>query len=103
MAPTCSFSLVTATLCVSIAHSQASASQPAIEPASTVVPFDSPAGAPLLEAETLQLTDAVVHRIANTKSTVEYVDLFAFDDGASANASHMRRSGFCKTFPGDRD
>ncbi|KAF2185883.1 FAD binding domain-containing protein [Zopfia rhizophila CBS 207.26] len=92
MAPTCSFSLVTATLCVSIAHSQASASQPAIEPASTVVPFDSPAGAPLLEAETLQLTDAVVHRIANTKSTVEYVDLFAFDDGASANASHMRRN-----------
>ncbi|KAF2179656.1 FAD-binding domain-containing protein [Zopfia rhizophila CBS 207.26] len=83
-----------------LAQGQASPRQP-IQPASTVVPNNSPAGAPLFKGETIQLTDRVVESLANAPSTAEYADLFAFDDGSGLNST--RRKGFCKTYPGDQN
>ena len=74
-----------------------------VEPAATSVPVTAPAGAPLQEAETLQLTDAVVERLASDQATAEYAEYFAFDNSSFANPAHARRAAAaeCKTFPGD--
>lgn len=74
-----------------------------LEPAATSVSLTAPAGAALQEAETLQLTDAVIDRLASDKATVEYAEYFAFDNSSVANPAHVRRaaSAACKTFPGD--
>ncbi|KAE8824776.1 hypothetical protein PTNB85_09540 [Pyrenophora teres f. teres] len=74
-----------------------------IEPAATSVPTTLAAGAPLQEAETLQLTDAVVERLAADGATSEYAEYFAFDDSDVASKARMRRaaSASCKTYPGD--
>ena len=74
-----------------------------VGPAATSMPATSPAGAPLQEAETLQLTDEVIERLASDSATAEYAEYFAFDDNSSANPASVRRaaSASCKTFPGD--
>lgn len=74
-----------------------------IEPAATSVPVTAPAGAALQEAETLQLTDAVIDRLASDEATAEYAEYFAFDNSSAANPAHVRRaaSTACRTFPGD--
>ncbi|ORY61446.1 FAD/FMN-containing isoamyl alcohol oxidase-like protein MreA [Pseudomassariella vexata] len=66
-----------------------------IEPAATVVPYDSVAEAPRFDYELVQLTEDVVERIGKEEATAEYADLFAFDDGP------ILQPGECKTFPGD--
>jgi hypothetical protein len=82
-----------------------SPSLPDVDPAATFVPVTSPAGAPLQEAETLQLTDAVIERLATEEGVSEYAEYFAFDDSTAASDTRVRRaaSASCKTFPGDSD
>jgi hypothetical protein len=91
--------LVSATipLIVSIAYGQSS-SITSLEPAATVVPEDTAAGAPLLEVEKVQLTEAVIERLHNDEATAEVADLFEFADGAQWR---RRAVAQCKTFPGD--
>ncbi|KAF2746115.1 FAD-binding domain-containing protein [Sporormia fimetaria CBS 119925] len=75
-----------------------------IEPAATTVPSSHAAGAPLQAAETLQLTDGVIDRIASDDTTAEYAEYFAFPNSRiSSNGRLARRaaSARCKTFPGD--
>lgn len=74
-----------------------------LEPAATSVHATTPAGAALQEAETLQLTDAVIDRLASDKATAKYAEYFAFDNSSIANPAHVRRaaSAACRTFPGD--
>ncbi|KAF2005163.1 FAD/FMN-containing isoamyl alcohol oxidase-like protein MreA [Amniculicola lignicola CBS 123094] len=69
-----------------------------IEPAATTVPSSTVAGAPLLEVETVQLTEAVIARIENDLQTTDYAKLFAFDSDA---AVEKRNLPACKTYPGD--
>jgi hypothetical protein len=73
-----------------------------IEAAATKVPVTLVAGAPLQEAETLQMTDKVIERLANDSATSAFAEYFAFDN---ANGSQTRRahSAPCKIFPGDSD
>lgn len=77
----------------------------AVSPAATEVPTDSTdAGFPLFEAETTQLTDAVVADILNTPEIKEYAHLFVFDNATSQvskRATRQRRLGKCKSSPGD--
>lgn len=77
--------------------------RPAIEPAATVVPEKIAAGATLLQAETVQLTDAIVKRIGDDPHTARLANLFVFDDGPAMNGSLEEEPGSCKTFPGDED
>ncbi|KAF2201703.1 FAD binding domain-containing protein [Delitschia confertaspora ATCC 74209] len=74
---------------------------PYIEPAFTTVPRTSPAGAPLFETETIQLTDSVLRKLKTTPSTAKYAQQFIFDNDKPPNST--RRKGFCKTYPGDHD
>ena len=76
---------------------------PDVEPAATFVPLTSAAGAPLQEAEKLQLTNAVIERLTTDEVVSDYVEYFAFDDNSAASGERMRRaaSASCKTFPGD--
>jgi hypothetical protein len=67
-----------------------------ITPAEAVVKSPS---AHLLDAETLQLTDAVLDHIAQDNAIREYVDVFGFE---SNNTVFKRQSLACKTFPGDK-
>jgi hypothetical protein len=62
---------------------------PDIAAAATKVPVTSVAEAPLLEAETLQLTNEVIERLANDSVTSDYAEYFAFDD---ANGSWTRHA-----------
>jgi len=82
-----------------------SSSLPDVEPAAAFVPAASPAGAPLQEAERLQLTDAVIERLTTEEGVSEYVEYFAFDDSTAASDVRVRRaaSASCKTFPGDSE
>ncbi|KAF2272840.1 FAD/FMN-containing isoamyl alcohol oxidase-like protein MreA [Westerdykella ornata] len=82
---------------VSIAYGQSS-SVSSLEPAATIVPEDSAAGAPLLEGERIQLTEAVVERLEKDKTTAEIADLFAF---GTEGTVQKRGSARCKTYPGD--
>jgi hypothetical protein len=82
-------------LLVSIAHSQSSVTS--LEPAATVVPETTAAGAPLLKAETIQLTKAVVKRLEKDEPTADIANLFAFGETAKKRASPQ-----CKTYPGDK-
>lgn len=74
-----------------------------IDPAVTSVPAVAVAGAPLQESETLQLSDAVVARISNEKSTKDFAEYCAFEDSIIENATLSRPSSpaTCKKFPGD--
>ncbi|KAF1940496.1 FAD-binding domain-containing protein [Clathrospora elynae] len=74
-----------------------------IEPATTSVPVASVAGAPLQEAETIQLTDAVVERLATDEATSEYAEYFTFENSDVVSGTDARRaaSASCKSFPGD--
>ena len=74
-----------------------------IEPAATTIPATSAAGAPLQEGETLQLTDAVVDRVASDEATADYAEYFAFPNSTVSSARLARRAATasCKTFPGD--
>ncbi|OAG03355.1 FAD-binding domain-containing protein [Paraphaeosphaeria sporulosa] len=87
------------------AHSVATAQSASlsIEPAAIYVPPTVVAGAPLQLEETLQLSDAVITRIANNEATKEFVSYFSFDNSTIANAtfSNQRKVVSCKTFPGD--
>ena len=76
-----------------------------VEPAATFVPLTSPAGAPLQEAEKLQLTNAVIQRLSVEDAISEHVEYFAFDDSNAASGERRRRatSASCKTFPGDSE
>ena len=80
-----------------------SSSIPDVEPAAAFVPATPVAGAPLQEAETLQLTDAVIERLVTEQDVSEYAEYFAFDDSTAASDARVRRaaSASCKTFPGD--
>lgn len=74
-----------------------------IEPAYTTVPTQSGAGAPLQPAETLQLTDDVVGRIATQQITREHAVYFAFPNSAIGNKrlALQAAKSLCKAFPGD--
>jgi hypothetical protein len=82
-----------------------SSSIPDVEPAATFVPATPVAGARLQEAETLQLTDAVIERLVTEQGVSEYAEYFAFDDSTAASDARVRRtaSASCKTFPGDSE
>lgn len=82
---------------VSVAYGQSS-SISSLEPAATVVPEKTAAGAPLLEAERTQLTEAVVQRLEKNEATTKIADLFAFGTNESAE---KRSFAQCKTYPGD--
>ena len=73
-----------------------------VELAATSVSVTAPAGAGLQEAETLQLTDSVIERLASDSVTAEYAEYFAFDNSSFANPARVRRaaSAACRTFPG---
>jgi hypothetical protein len=51
----------------------------------------------LLQAETVQLTDAVVQRLKKNKATAEIADLFGFEN----EKTEMSNTSRCKTYPGD--
>jgi hypothetical protein len=98
VAPKRSLGLVSAAipLLVSIAHGQSSITQ--LEPAATVVPEGTAAGAPLSQVEKVQLTEAVLERLENDEATAEVANIFAFGDDAPLE---KRTIAQCKTFPGD--
>ncbi|PGH13948.1 hypothetical protein AJ79_03363 [Helicocarpus griseus UAMH5409] len=70
-------------------------------PAVAVVPADSVAGAPLFEAETIQLTDEVVRGLKDREGVSELAHLFAFDDDPEGES--LTPAGGCKVFPGDKE
>ncbi|KAF6813204.1 FAD binding domain containing protein [Colletotrichum sojae] len=74
-----------------------------IEPAVVTVAATEAAGAPLQSAETLQLTDEVIDRIASSELTADYASYFAFDNSTVVNVANRRATSTCKTFPGDPD
>ncbi|KAF2876295.1 hypothetical protein BDV95DRAFT_625581 [Massariosphaeria phaeospora] len=98
MAPKCSLGVVAATLSFLFSAASAQSSNQPVEPAEAVVAETIVAGAPLLDVETVQLTDAVVARIASDDATAEYADLFAFESDASVAKRDLPS---CKTYPGD--
>lgn len=69
----------------------------AIPPAQTLVPETTAANGPLLGSERIQLTDAIIDRIASNEATSSIANLFAFDH----NGTTVNRNTACKTFPGD--
>ena len=78
-------------------HGQATSSGiGGIVPAETAITSPS---ATLLSPETLQLTEAVLDRVASDDLTSEYIDIFAFE---SNNTIAKRQASSCKTYPGDR-
>jgi hypothetical protein len=89
-------------LCPAFSSGQSS-SVTSIAPAVASVPATSVAGAPLQQAETLQLTDRVIKRLFTDDSTSEFAQYFAFDDEPTATATRFRRTSgsACRTFPGD--
>jgi hypothetical protein len=95
-------------LCL-ISGSGQSSSVTDIAPAVASVPATSVAGAPLQQAETLQLTDQVIERLFTDNRTSEFAEYSTFDDEHSAEhsataARFQRTSGpACRTFPGDPD
>ncbi|KAI8937694.1 hypothetical protein NX059_005395 [Plenodomus lindquistii] len=74
-----------------------------IERAAASVSTVSAAGAPLQPAEALQLTDAVLERLATDDSTSKYAAYFDIEDGsvAGSGAGRRRAAPSWKTFPGD--
>lgn len=76
-----------------------------IVPAVATIPQASAAGAPLHEAEKLQLTDTVLDRIANDENTAKYAKYFAFPSSSSSDErlAHRAASASCRSFPGDSD
>lgn len=75
------------------------ASSSSIEPAATSIPYVAISGAPLQTAEILQLSDAVISRIASDEATKDYAQYFAFENSTIENADRSLAS--CKAFPGD--
>lgn len=74
-----------------------------IGPAAISVPVSIVAGAPLHEAETLQLTDSVITRIATDEATKDFAGYFAFEYSTIANTAlaAQKNNASCKSFPGD--
>jgi hypothetical protein len=74
-----------------------------IQPAATTVPATLAAGAPLQDAERLQLTDAVIDRVALDETTAAYAEYFAFPNSTVGDGNLARRAAAsaCKAFPGD--
>lgn len=73
-----------------------------ISPAATTVSRNSPAGAELFSAEAVQLTDKVLEKADAQINGTDIFTLIGFDDSTkSAGVRRNRRSGACKTFPGD--
>lgn len=70
-----------------------------IEPAATSSPYVAISGAPLQTAEVLQLSDAVISRIASDEATKDYARHFVFENSTIENVAQSLVS--CKTFPGD--
>jgi hypothetical protein len=70
-----------------------------IEPAATSIPYVAISGAPLQTAEVLQLSDAVISRIASDEATKDYARHFVFENSTIENVAQSLVS--CKTFPGD--
>ncbi|KAF2179737.1 FAD-binding domain-containing protein [Zopfia rhizophila CBS 207.26] len=77
-----------------------SVSVSAIEQAAAVT-SESVSGAELFDYETTQLTDEVLQQLAESNSTAEYANLVSFDNGSEDSDALARRSGSCKSFPGD--
>lgn len=69
-----------------------------IDPVATSVPDVQIAVAPLQTAETLQLSDAVISRIAKDEVTKQYAEYFVFEN---ATLAPQKSLASCKTFPGD--
>lgn len=69
-----------------------------LEPAAAIVPETVAAGAPLLQGETVQLTEAVIQHLEQDDTTAEIADLFAF---ATDETIKKRDTPECKTYPGD--
>lgn len=74
-----------------------------VEAAVTFVSTTEAAGAPLQNAETQQLTDDVVNRIAFDQTTARYASYFAFEDSPLSNGTSHGTNASCKAFPGDSD
>ncbi|KAL1883300.1 hypothetical protein Daus18300_000358 [Diaporthe australafricana] len=74
-----------------------------IEAAVAFVSATEAAGAPLQSAETQQLTEDVVNRLASDQTTARYVSYFAFEDNTISNATSHGSNASCKAFPGDSD
>lgn len=66
-------------------------------PAQTTVPETTAANAPLLDAERIELTDAVIERIANEQVTSSVAENLVFESDSTVS----RNFSSCKTYPGD--
>jgi hypothetical protein len=95
MASPLRFRGLTAVLSLLFSTVSGQASVSTILPAEAVVPSTPTI---LLDAETLQFTDAVFDRIVKDNVTSELANLFAFE----ANETFTKRQySVCKTYPGD--
>lgn len=74
-----------------------------IKPASVTAPKTIVAGAPLQDAERVQLTDKVIDRIASEPRTSKFAEYFAFPNSTTNNGKLAKRAAesSCRTFPGD--
>ncbi|KAF2028117.1 FAD/FMN-containing isoamyl alcohol oxidase-like protein MreA [Setomelanomma holmii] len=73
-----------------------------IAPAATTLPANSSAGAELFHAEVIQLTDDILEVADSQTNTTDVLALFGCERTDAATAARLaRRSGACKTFPGD--
>ncbi|KAF1852164.1 uncharacterized protein K460DRAFT_392285 [Cucurbitaria berberidis CBS 394.84] len=69
-----------------------------IPPAQVIIPETTAANGPLLELERVQLTNAVIDRIANENVTSSIADLVGFDHNGTTVDHNFTA---CKMFPGD--
>jgi hypothetical protein len=76
---------------------------PNIEPAATLIPATSAAGALLQPSEILQLTDGFVERLFVENDIVEFAKYFGFEysTGTGDNDTQSVNEAACRTFPGD--
>lgn len=78
------------------------ATSASIAPAATTLPSGSSAGVDLFDSETVQLTDQTLLKIDAQTNATDVVALVGFENSTDSTAAVLsRRSGICKTFPGD--
>lgn len=83
------------------AYDAASASA-SIAPAATTVPTESSAGVDLFDSETVQLTEQTLISANAQTNVTDVLALVGFENDTDSEATELsRRSGVCKTFPGD--
>jgi hypothetical protein len=89
--------LVTAVfyLCLSAASARSAIS---VQPAAETIAATPVGGAPLANAEKLQLTETVLERIKSENATAEIAALFDFQSNQTLSE---RGRAECKTYPGD--